>query len=244
MANETRTSLISRWLDDQLTKACMPRLFAALSRSDRIPAVDSAWHKVRNELLEVGLLYDASEDGDGYLDQIDLMVSALPSIRSAAYVFDIGVDAIPKIVGFEEGVIYLAADTPHVAYAPGYTLADVIRHEYAHAWYWLEPDFVDASWFKTTFGASYLNEGNPTKLWLAGNGINFDPSSAGWKKGFHNEFVSDYAATKFCEDFAETFMFYLKYRNSLHRFENRPSVYRKLKAVESAVRQARKELGT
>ena len=244
MANKNRTSRISHWLDDQLSKVCLPRLFAALNRSERMPAVNTAWHKVRLELMEVGLLYEAGEGGDGYLDQIELMVSAFPSIGSAAYVYDVGVDAIPKIVGFEEGVIYLAADTPHVAYEPGYTLADVIRHEYAHAWYWLEPDFVDDDWFKKAFGASYLENGNPVEWWLTESKLDFDPSSASWKKRFHGEFVSDYAATRFCEDFAESFMYYLRYRKSLHRFKKRPGVYRKLKAIESAARRARRELGT
>ena len=58
-----------------------------------------------------------------------------------------------------------------------------------------------------------------------------------------NDFVSDYATTLSREDFAETFMTYLKYRNSLERFKSRTGVYRKLLAVERAVKTARRELG-
>jgi hypothetical protein len=50
-----------------------------------------------------------------------------------------------------------------------------------------------------------------------------------------NQFITDYATTNASEDFAETFMFFLKYRRSLERFANRPAVYKKLKMVERAV---------
>ena len=240
----SHTSEIALWLDAQLSKAWLPNLFAALSRDERLHAVESAWHKVRRELAEVGLLYDAGEEGDGYLDQIELEVTALPSIRASGFVFDTGVGRVEKMVGFGEGVIYLMADTPHVAYAPGYTLTDVIRHEYAHAWYWLEPDFVDAPWFRNAFGASYIDYSSPLKAWLIESQIELDPESARFKTEFRKQFVSEYAASLYCEDFAETFMFFLRYRNSLHRFKNRPGVYRKLVAVESAIAHARQELGT
>ncbi|MFY7892661.1 MAG: hypothetical protein ACOVOJ_08220, partial [Pirellula sp.] len=53
-----------------------------------------------------------------------------------------------------------------------------------------------------------------------------------------DEFITDYATTNASEDFAETFMFFLKYRRSLSRFQNRYRVYSKIKAVERAVTQA------
>jgi hypothetical protein len=53
-----------------------------------------------------------------------------------------------------------------------------------------------------------------------------------------DEFITDYATTNASEDFAETFMFFLKYRRSLERFRNRPRVYRKIRSVEWAVTQA------
>jgi hypothetical protein len=52
---------------------------------------------------------------------------------------------------------------------------------------------------------------------------------------YRNEFVSVYASKLAKEDFAETFMIYLRYRNSLERFDNRPGIMKKLKAVESAI---------
>jgi len=64
------------------------------------------------------------------------------------------------------------------------------------------------------------------------------------ERSFRDEFVSEYASTLFCEDVAETFMFYLRYRNNLDKFKARSGVYKKLKAIQRAVAQARKELGT
>jgi len=55
--------------------------------------------------------------------------------------------AVPKLVpsmnGIRPGVIYLPRDLPARAYVPGGTLIDVILHEYAHAWHWLEPAFFE-----------------------------------------------------------------------------------------------------
>ena len=234
---------ISRWLDDRLSSAYMPRIFSAFNLSERMPKVDLAWDKVRNELAEVGLLYDADEEGDGYLDQIELIVSPMPSFGASGFVFDEGVDVFHKVVGFREGCIYLLCDMPHTAYSPGETLTDVIRHEYAHSWYWLEPDFVDGPWFRKAFGASYVSQVSPVEAWLKRSGLSIEPSSPNWDKQFRNEFVSDYAATKSFEDFAECFMYYLRYRKSLDRFKKRTGVYRKLKLIESAVKRARRELG-
>jgi len=104
MPKPTRISTISQWFDERLEKIGLPRAFAVCSLAQR-------------------LLYNAGEEGDGYLDQIELVVSPLPSFGSAGFIYDVGVSRIQKLVGIEEGVIYLPADTPQVGYMPGYTLA-------------------------------------------------------------------------------------------------------------------------
>ena len=158
--------------------------------------------------------------------------------------------------GASPRIIYLPSDLPQSAYVPGGTLTDVIRHEYAHAWHWLEPDFFDSAWFRRAFGAEYEDgDITPLELWTEGNerSRNFkqcfgacrnDRERAAFlRKRLFNDFVSDYATTHFCEDFAETFMYYLRYRRSLDRFKSRSGVFRKLTAVASAVSRARRELG-
>ena len=64
-----------------------------------------------------------------------------------------------------------------------------------------------------------------------------------YRKLLYKNFVSGYASNCACEDFAETFMFFLKYRNSLARFaDSRPVVYHKLQAVERAVNKTARRL--
>ena len=113
------------------------------------------------------------------------------------FIYDVGISRIQKLVGIEAGVIYLPADTPQFGYTPGYTLADVIRHEYAHAWYWLEPEFVDAAWFGDTLGGSYLGKQRPIDAWWDSSGADLDVAPAMWDREFRKEFLSDYAATRF-----------------------------------------------
>ncbi len=203
--------------------------------------VDRAYNLVRHELAEVGLLADGV-----YLDAVELCISNEKSGGERGYVFE-RVGHYAKL-GYRPGVIYLPRDLPHQPYKPGLTITDTIRHEYAHAWYFLDPTFFRQEWFSRTFRASYNNcSSAPYESWrrqlkrddtyLAGKARR--KTEAARVQFFYryllDEFITDYATTNASEDFAETFMFYLKYRKSLARFESRPGVYRKLKMVERAV---------
>lgn len=249
--------LIWSWVAKPIVRYTGKVLEARWHLDERMPAVDRAYNKVRDELLDVGLLYDPQDETeDGYLDQIRVEVAYLPSVLGeAGYVFE-DCSFLSRLVGYEEGVIYLPSDLPATAYVPGGTLTDVIRHEYAHAWHWLEPSFFDTGWFHDAFGGGYEDaDKTPFKMWLHG----LDGSvtrlrklkacrsereqEAYLRRDFRNHFVSEYASTHFCEDFAETFMFFLRYRKSLERFKSRRGLYRKLRAVERSVRIARIELG-
>jgi len=232
--------------------------------NSQMPKVERAWHKVRCELTEVGLLYEPDpndESDDGYLDQIELEVSVLPSKGKKAGVGEAGfvcenIDWWRSLKGYKEGVIYLWSDLPTNAYIPGGTLTDVIRHEYAHTWHWLEPSFFDEAWFIDAFGGYYEDTSSiPSDDWTERilsirkhrtaleKCRNEREENAFWRKRHKDEFVSAYASTLIMEDFAETFMTYLRHRNSLEKFKARKGVYRKLKAVEKAVARARRELG-
>ncbi len=232
------------------------RVFRSLSPSWRnldaqMPMVDRAFNQVRGELCEVGLLADGI-----YLDQIELAVAILPSlVGEAGYVYE-ELGWLDGMLGYKEGVIYLPRDLPRTAYVPGETLTDVIRHEYGHAWHWLEPEFFEREWFRKAFGAEY-DDPLPTPLveWqekchrsrmfqLGLGRLKSDAACEAYlRKCLLNDFASEYAATQAREDFADTFLFYLRNRKSLHRFRNRTGFYRKLRAVERAVKTARKELG-
>lgn len=212
--------------------------------------VDRAYNQVRQELAEIGLLADGV-----YLDVVELIVSSDKSEGERGYVFE-QVGHYAKW-GYKPGVIYLPRDLPHQPRKPGMTLCDTIRHEYAHAWFFHDPSFFRDDWFSRTFGASYGNC-NPTPYNRWRQRLKRNPeyihgkarcrSERGRLKYFYGlllgEFITDYATTNASEDFAETFMFFVKYRRSLDRFQNRPGVYRKLKRVESAVMTARRRIGS
>ena len=210
--------------------------------------VDRAYNLVRHELAEVGLLSDGV-----YLDAVELCISDAKSEGERGYVFErVGHYAE---LGYRPGVIYLPRDLPHQPYKPGLTICDTIRHEYAHAWYYLDSNFFRQEWFARTFGANYSNCSTaPYDNWrrqLSKNseynaGKNKRKTEAARVKFFYGyllqQFITDYAATNASEDFAETFMFYLKYRKSLDRFLSRPGVYAKLKSVERVVAMAARRL--
>lgn len=210
--------------------------------------VDRAYNHVRQELAQVGLLADGL-----YLDVVELVISGDKSVGERGYVFE-QVGHYAKW-GYRPGVIYLPRDLPHQPRKPGLTLCDTIRHEYAHAWYFHDPSFFRAEWFARAFGTSYANcNATPYNQWR--KILKKNPEYQAGKKRCHspkgqlkffygyllNEFITDYATTNASEDFAETFMFYLKYRRSLQRFANRSGVYRKVRAVEQAVETAARRL--
>jgi hypothetical protein len=213
-----------------------------------IEFVNKSFHKVRNELAEVGLLARGR-----YLDSVDLYISALPSAGEAGYVFESA--AQWRRTRFKPGVIYLPSDLPQDPKVPGYSLADTIRHEYAHTWYCLDPAFFRESWFIDAFGASYANC-NPKPLENWRRQLHRDDeysvrrdrcrSEVGKQRLFdryyRQEFITDYASNCASEDFAETFMFFLRYRRSLERYQSRPRVYHKLMVVQRAVERAGRRL--
>ncbi len=210
--------------------------------------VEKAYNQVRAELAEVGLLADGL-----YLDCIELCISDYPCTDELGYLFE-DVGQYGRL-GFKPGVIYLPSDLSYHTRRQGHSILDTIRHEYAHAWSYVDPRFIRDEWFPTAFGAPYSNENpKPFRAWKRRTQQSRAYRSAVarcrtdsgkhriWTKLIRQQFISDYAATNACEDFAETFMFYLKYRNSLDRFEDRPAVYRKIRLVERAVQRAARQL--
>jgi hypothetical protein len=182
--------------------------------------LNRAFDHVRSELREVGLL----EDGI-YLDKIDLVRATLPALSTMGYFFDTGTSWFDRLVGFKEATVYVPIVAPIEKHRPGHTLLDVIRHEFAHAWAWLDPRRVNGAWFHKTFGGPYASE------W-PDDAPEFDSK----------KFVSKYATTSPAEDFAESFMMYLRCRRSLERLRSRRRLHRKLTAVASLVRATATEL--
>ena len=190
--------------------------------------------KVQCELEEIGLLKE-----NKYLGKVELVQSSLPSFcGEMGYVYDSEVGILGKSMGYQKGTIYIPSYALIDKYIPGGTLIDTIRHEYAHAWAAHYPNVFEKKWFKNTFGLSYWDD------WVFGNALykffsKYDLAT--FKNSpYYLDFVSPYALSSPSEDFAETFMFYLKYRKSLNRFRCRKGVYKKLISVDRIIKKVEK----
>lgn len=101
-------------------------------------------------------------------------------------------------------------------------LRDILRHEFAHAYAHVHPQFVKSREFKAVFGGpheldrSLEQEYNPARH------------------------VTEYAASMPMEDFAEVFMFYVKHKGVCPRRFEHPEILRKWEFVESLPAKARK----
>jgi hypothetical protein len=93
-------------------------------------------------------------------------------------------------------------------------LTDVLRHEWAHALADRCPRLVECKRFRSVFGADY------------------DSQHPVWE--YHPDLhLTKYAATQPCEDFAETFHFYLRHKGRLPvRLIHKPKIARKWEFVE------------
>ncbi len=158
----------------------------------RYEQLNRAVKDVQDELERVGLWYEGS-----LLTQTDVFWCWFPQIQfpGALGFFIEQVDGlwahICSLWGYEAGHIYIPSWV--LLQGPWQdrgSLRDIIRHEYGHALMWHHPELGRSSDFKDVFHGRYDS----------GDGYLMFP----------NCYVSDYAMTKPAEDFAETFMCYLR----------------------------------
>ena len=223
------------------------------SLGDNMPKVNRAWAQVRDELCEVGLLDDGV-----FLDAIELEVEVIASSDGFVGVFFEEPGVGKRLIGCREGVIYLPCDLPTRPFRPGGSLADIIRHEYAHAWRWMNPELFREPWFEETFGANYDDKSPaPFVRWLDGQTHSPEPLLRAWeqqrmaqylfetkdgKRELARAFATPYAVVNASEDCADTFMLYLRKHESSDTYVARPGVHRKVLAVEAAVKEQARRL--
>lgn len=134
---------------------------------------------------------------------------------SASGFFFHEVDPIHSILGFETGHIYIPKWVLlHGPWQDRGSLRDLVRHEYAHAVAHYYPSLIQqGSRFREAFGGGYWSE----------VAFEYEPEF----------FVTKYAATRPMEDFAETFMFYLRSSGLLPERLSTPSIRRKWKFIRN-----------
>lgn len=100
-------------------------------------------------------------------------------------------------------------------------IADVLRHEFGHALADLYPRALSkGGLFRASFGGTY----GPT------------PAEERGVEGWEERYVSEYATRATQEDFAETFMLFVKHKGKMpEKFAGKPAIKKKWAAVQEIV---------
>lgn len=170
-----------------------------------------AFTKVRKELVGLDLLFVGSR-----IDAVDcyherLSLGALYGLVGAMGFYDPADEDIHIPAVFPAGLFPWWGDRE---------MLDVLRHEFGHALADKFKKFFRGGIFKEAFGASYGEK----KVFEGGD----------WSK----EHVTAYASTMTQEDFAETFMLFMKHKGKMPaRYCGKRAIVKKWKAVERIVRE-------
>ena len=171
--------------------------------------MERAYNKVRKELEKVGLLYD-----DTPMDEVECYHERLSPGGLSSFVGVMG------FYDFDDCNIHIPAMYPAGLF-PWYAdreILDVIRHEFGHALADRYPKYFDGRIFKAAFGDVY--------------GENQVFEGDDWSE----EYVTEYASEMTQEDFAETFMLYMKYKGKLPaKFRGKKAIEKKWNVVETIV---------
>jgi hypothetical protein len=175
---------------------------------------------VRKELQSLEIY---TEDGLGVVDVYwcTFPVITLPAALGFFMHFSSWLD---KRLGYEPGHIYV----PRWVLTHGFwcnrgSIRDVLRHEYAHGLAHYYPNITDDRRFERAFGGGY---------WDAALGSDLPDE----------DFISRYAMTMPMEDFAETFMTYLRRKGILPQsMQSSKAFVRKWKFIEWCIKQIANE---
>jgi len=170
--------------------------------------VSRAFNKVRVELWKQGVLWDGSK-----LETVGYIYDRVPIEciwRKAEGLWKKELNAIVF------PMLYLAGGKKDSS-------LDIFRHEFGHALADRYPKALQkGALFRKAFGGAYSDK--PAR--------GTDP--ADWE----GRCVSSYAAKETREDFAETFMFFVKHKGKMPaKFAKSPAICRKWKAVAEIVRR-------
>lgn len=169
--------------------------------------LNGALDDVRGELCKLDLLTDR-------LDEVEVYLSPFhPWAVYGYYMEDSG--WLGRRLGWEDGNIYIPSVrlTSLLAIfgrSEYFSLRNVLRHEYGHALADRYPGLIKSSGgFTRIFGGSYKSR---------------KPAGA------YNplKHVSGYAATRPCEDFAESFAHFVKSKGDIARYCHLPGVFMKM----------------
>ena len=177
--------------------------------------VTRAYNKVRMELWDIRVLWDGSK-----LEKVGctyLTIAPIAALGGYMGFYD------PNTREIEFPSVYLPIAALWRDLGVKANALDVIRHEFGHALADLYPGALKkGGTFRTAFGGAYGEV--PAEEHVA----------AGWG----DRYVSEYATSSTQEDFAETFMLFVKYKGKIPaKFAKRPVIRKKWRAVAEIVKR-------
>ena len=174
-----------------------------------------AYDKVRKELIGFGVLWDGSK-----LDGVEC--SYLTIAPSMTFTGTMGrYQEKKKTIEFPPMYLPIAALWRDLGVKAN--ALDVIRHEFGHALADLYPGALKkGGLFRAAFGGAYGE----------------DPAEECVAAGWGDRYVSEYATSATQEDFAETFMLFVKHKGKIPaRFAKKSAIRKKWRAVAEIVKR-------
>ena len=177
--------------------------------------VTKAYNKVRSELWQIDVLWDGSR-----LDKVGctyLTVAPLAALGGTMGLYQ------PETKTIEFPSVYLPIEALWRHLGEKANALDVFRHEFGHALADLYPVALrKGGLFRAAFGGTY----GPT------------PAEKRGVEGWEERYISEYATSATQEDFAETFMLFVKHKGKIPaKFAKRPMIMEKWKAVAEIVKR-------
>jgi hypothetical protein len=178
-----------------------------------VKQLNSAIYDAQNDLHRVGLWHEGAP-----LTEVEIYMCRLPRLQVRGLFYH-GENAWSKLAGYYEGKMYIPRiSLAHLANTQDDSLRDVIRHEYAHAFAHYYPQLIFKTEFSKVFGGSYNYE-KPSKM-------------------HPDAYASEYAKTIPMEDFAETFMIYLKRKGKMPKLYTHKKLIAKWRFVDKVIKKA------
>ena len=175
--------------------------------------VTRVYNKIRKELIDLGVLWDGSK-----LDGVECIYESLQWRGLISWM--VFYDFDDRNISFPAIYNGLALD---FRWYDKNSALDVMRHEFGHALAHRYPEALrEGDLFLRAFGGPYGKR--PARR--------TDPDD--WE----GRCVTPYAATKTQEDFAETFMFFMKHKGKIPaKFAKKPAIRKKWRAVAEIVKR-------